>query len=149
MTKLEAKYFDEYKRLNRVCSDMFGDSNGVSRYISRMEELFETGRKTVPIWESDYRTLNRLRYVRNKIAHDDDSSSCTESDFNSLEEFYDRLLKGRDALSCYTRLQAHGPTEKQSPQGKSNKSSSGFLAAILLVSVAFFIIYLLAKYYGF
>ena len=145
MTKLEVEYFDAYKRLNRVCSDMFNDSNGVSQYILQMQQLFAAGQHSVSVWESDYRTLKRLRHVRNEIAHKEDGSSCTESDINRLNEFYDRLLKGQDALSCYYRLQMKKTTVEQNRPTKRNGRGTVVFAVVFIVSVIIFVIWLFAK----
>lgn len=113
MTQLEADYLDAYKRLNAICSDMFNDNNGVSRYI---EELDALPSQRYGFIDTDRRVLRRLRHVRNEIAHEA-ASTCTEEDFGNLQDFYSRLLRGQDALSILSKLRTGG-REKTQPKAE-------------------------------
>lgn len=113
MTQLEADYLDAYKRLDAVCSDMFHDQNGVSRYI---EELDALPAQRCDLIDTDRRILRRLRRVRNEIAHKA-ASTCTEEDFGSLQDFYSRLLRGQDALAIRSQRLA-GVRKKSQPEAQ-------------------------------
>ena len=93
-------FFDEYKSLDRLCKDIFGTENGVTEYIERMESE-ERGKMIVADWDRDYKKLKSMRYIRNKIAHEDGISEddvCSPSDTSWLMEFQDRILYARDCF---------------------------------------------------
>ena len=51
-------------------------------------------------WDSDYKMLKHLRWVRNRIAHDtDDYQISSISDIQAIREFYNRILSGRDSIA--------------------------------------------------
>ena len=65
MNKTDMEFFETYKRLDRLCSDVFGLRNGgVTRYI---DELKAIGYGCT----EDCKTLKRLRHIRNQMAHDE------------------------------------------------------------------------------
>ena len=65
MNKTDMEFFETYKRLDRLCSDVFGLRNGgVTRYI---DELKAIGSE----YSEDCKTLKRLRHIRNQMAHDE------------------------------------------------------------------------------
>ena len=97
-------FFEEYKRLDRLCSDIYSCSNGVSAYISEMERKEAQGLNRIPCWNSDYKTLKRLRWIRNKIAHDPDNNRISEpDDLRSVREYYERIVSGKDSLTLLRR----------------------------------------------
>lgn len=98
MNKTDMAFFETYKKLDRLCSDMFGLKNGgVTRYI---DELKAIGYE----YTDDCKILKRLRYIRNMLAHDEgtfDCEMCTKDDIAWLENFYDRLMRRTDPLAVY------------------------------------------------
>ena len=150
MTTLERNFFDAYKRLDAKCAAMLHDNNGVKAYLNHMDTVPSAARRGIGSWSYDRSTLIRLRHVRNQIAHDAESSSCTEEDLNKLEKFYSRLLQGEDALSKYIRLNTtrqpkqHKQPKQEKPQvqikgkRKSRKLIHMTLLTIFLVSLILF-----------
>lgn len=104
MQALDNEFFEAYKRLDRLCSDIYGCRNGVSRYIEDMEGASYQGRLVVPSWEQVYKTLKHLRWVRNQIAHDSGQILiCNESDIRDVNDFYDDIMTGCDPLTQLRR----------------------------------------------
>lgn len=101
----EKALFDEYKRLDAICRDMFSSVQGVSEYIRQMEQIPSHRRYKVPMWEEDYRTLKHLRWLRNKIAHDTSATDCGPDDIAQLEDFYDRILHSEDPLASLRKIE--------------------------------------------
>ena len=44
MQAIDNEFFEAYKRLDRLCSDIYGCRNGVSQYIEDMERASDQGR---------------------------------------------------------------------------------------------------------
>ena len=100
MQQADNIFFEEYKRLNKLCSEIFSCQNGVSEYISQMENDWNDGYKYVSSWNEDFKNLKHVRWVRNKIAHDyNDSQISNSSDFAYVKLFYERIFSGTDPLS--------------------------------------------------
>ena len=94
------EFFEEYKRLDRLCGDMYDCRNGVSAYLEAMESKSAQGRRYVGCWDSDYRMLKRVRWARNQIAHDSSAYQLSEpSDLAFVQDFYCRIFTGEDALT--------------------------------------------------
>ena len=155
MTTLESNFFDEYKRLDAVCSDIFHDKNGVTAYLTYMDTVPNAARREIESWSYDRSALVRLRYVRNQIAHSAESSSCTEEDLNMLKNFYDRLLHGEDALSEYTRLHAtrqpkqQKQTKQEKQQGKTKRKRKSTKRNQLIILTVFLVIIIAIAYIAF
>ncbi|MBQ6479046.1 MAG: hypothetical protein IJI44_06730 [Erysipelotrichaceae bacterium] len=98
MNELEIELIEEYKRIDILIKDMFNSETGVSEYISRMDGN-QRASYSVPGWNSDYRQLKHMRYVRNRIMHNEGDSLCTESDLDFAYDFHDRLLSMDDPLA--------------------------------------------------
>ena len=58
MLGTEERLFDEYKRVDNICRDMFLGQSGISQYITEMEQNSSYGGAKVPLWDRDYRRLN-------------------------------------------------------------------------------------------
>mgnify|MGYP003342357319 CR=1 FL=1 len=100
MQQADNIFFEEYKRLNKLCSEIFSCQNGVSEYISQMEIDWNDGYKYVSSWNEDFKNLKHVRWVRNKIAHDyNDTQISNASDLAYAKFFYERIFSGTDPLS--------------------------------------------------
>ncbi len=100
MHPMDNEFFEEYKRLDRLCGDMYACQNGVSAYLAAMESKAVQGQHCVACWDSDYRTLKHVRWVRNQIAHDSGTYQLSEpSDLTFVRDFYSRIFSGQDALT--------------------------------------------------
>lgn len=96
-------FMKSYKHLDNLCRDMNGV--GVTGYIEDMDKSVN-GPYHVPGWQSDYRTLKHYRYIRNRIAHDDDADEdniCCVEDELWLENFYQRIMEQNDPLALYRK----------------------------------------------
>ena len=140
MTSLEIAFLDEYKRLDAVCADMFHEKNGVTAYLNFMETVPITEQRKIGSWSYDRSTLLRLRHVRNQIAHSSEFSSCTKEDLSRLKNFYDRLLRGEDALSLYSRLRVAKQPRQQGRTKRKHRSRKKVPLIILAIFLACLII---------
>ena len=111
-------FFDEYKALDRLCKDILESENGVTEYIERMERE-ERGKMIVADWERDYKKLKSMRYLRNRIAHEDgikESDVCSPSDTSWVMQFQDRIMAEEDPLTVLHNYDASLKKEKQKPK---------------------------------
>lgn len=148
-------FFEEYKRLDRLCSDIYSCPNGVSQYIVNMESKAAYGIIRIPSWESDFRMLKHVRWVRNRIAHELENGPTSEiSDLSFIQDFYDRILSGQDPLSLLRKAgsvsrkadkikEEHFPPQKPdkiefSPQIHEQKDTNSHAALLIFFGVIFF-----------
>ena len=100
LTQLDNEFFEEYKRLDRLCSDMYSCRDGIRQYLEDMECQFSEGEKTIPHWAQDYRKLRGLRRTRNTLAHNvSEYQVCTEQDVENVIDFVDRIMQQQDPLA--------------------------------------------------
>lgn len=93
---------EEYKRLDALCKDIFASREGVSEYIRQMELVSYADRRYYADWESDYRQLKHLRWIRNRLAHDVgtlEEEFCTDAEIEWLKNFHQKILSLCDPLS--------------------------------------------------
>lgn len=107
-------FIDSYKRLEKLCSEIYNDNHGVSSYI---DEMINTpiGARYVSEWDDDLKQLKHYRWVRNQIVHD---PSCTEEnmceygDAEWLDNFRSRIMSANDPLAQYRKARNPQPTQK-------------------------------------
>ena len=93
-------FFEAYKRLDKLCSEMYSCQNGVSEYITQMERLTYKGQYRVSSWNNDYKTLKHVRWVRNQIAHDSGTFQISEpDDLDFVQDFRSRIFSGDDPMT--------------------------------------------------
>ena len=77
-------FFDEYKKLDKLCSEMYGkNSGGVTCYLNDMMAVPVMQRNRIPEWNQTYDRLRELRHIRNQMAHGEGSFEdypCSEED---------------------------------------------------------------------
>lgn len=156
MLAIEERLFEEYKQVDKFCRDMFLTQSGVTQYITEMERIASYGRSVIPSWNDDYYTLKRVRWLRNKMAHESGVTECTELDAAWLENFHRRLLSRQDPLTLLSnanREQLVYPTKREMEsnpysdqwmyrnvnlQEKKDSSSMTVVALIVLVVLIIF-----------
>lgn len=101
MIELNIKFLEMYKRIDKICRDMFNCKDGITEYINKMEETPFSNYSKVKYWNEFYKEVKNYRWVRNQLAHDQplDSNFCEESDMEWLEKFYNDLLNCNDPLT--------------------------------------------------
>ena len=109
MQNCNSEFFDEFKRLDKLCREIYGRSAenklGVTLYLEDMDSKGRRGAR-VEGWTSDYNRLKRVRAVRNELAHSTDTFSrrmCNSDDVEFIRAFYARILNGTDPLSLYRK----------------------------------------------
>lgn len=143
------RFLQAYKRLDNLCRDMNGV--GITGYIEDMQNR-PNGEYKVTGWKDDYFQLKHYRYIRNRIAHENNAEEvdlCTEKDAAWLDAFYQRILTQTDPLALYfqaTKPKAKPiskptvpkkpPAEKIAASSEKPKQSSAGRKALLFVALA-------------
>jgi len=168
MQELDNKFFEEYKRLDKLCSEILSCQNGVSEYILQMERT-SSGQYKISSWNDDYKKLKHLRWVRNQIAHNTSGYMISEeTDLLEVIDFYDRIMSQNDPFAQLWRAEteklsrsqtysigqyysAYSKPEKNTEfsSGQTNKNKTQYggntaktMGLILLMMAGIFVIYL-------
>lgn len=154
MQPLDNDFFEEYKRLDRICSDMYSSRNGISQYISDMESQSRRGECAIPNWRLVYRDLLHLRHLRNQIAHESgEYPFCSEEDIETLRELSNEILTQRDPLSLLyqyeqTRKQktiviewkTDSTTETEATEAENKTSDGSVFVGLIVLGLAIFLV---------
>ena len=154
-------FFEAYKRLDKLCSEMYACQNGVSAYIDQMKSEAFQGQYRVSSWNTDYKMLMQIRRVRNQIAHDSGSYQISEpEDLDFVQDFRSRIFSGNDPLTLLRKAiesknriqrqqkkqsttQVQTPTEPYTyrPVQKKSHAWIGVLVCIGIVALILLILY--------
>lgn len=141
MNNLNLIFLEEYKQLDKLCSELYDGQPGVTSYINEMKNVNWNDARDIPNWKSDLNELKRLRHIRNHLAHTEgafDEKLCTNEDVNWIKDFRNRILKQTDPLSLLGKY----PKRFTSNEDQSSFWSELFLAvSVSLVVMA--VVYLL------
>lgn len=103
-------FINSYKRLEKLCNDMYGTNHGgVTCYIKDMEK-HRDGNRYVKTWNEDYKQLKYYRHIRNMIVHDvdcEEKDMCDIKDTKWINNFYKRILNQSDPLALYRKHKWH------------------------------------------
>ena len=128
MNDIENRFFEQYKKLDNLCKDLLNNNQGVSAYIKEMEKIPIFERQLVKSWDSDYKMLKHIRWVRNDIAHSDYQSECTEGDIAYARNFYTRIMKQEDPFSIINKRKIAQFRKQSSKTVDINKSNQNHMA---------------------
>ena len=112
MDNIAYTFFEEYKKLQRLCNDIYDSNNGVTNYIDDMNAVPYSSSCMISNWMSDLKQLKRLRHIRNTLAHEEGSfnmNMCTLSDVKWIQSFYNRILNQSDPLSVLHQMKKTQP----------------------------------------
>lgn len=142
MTDTEQEYFDEYKRLDNLCKDMFSVPNGVTTYIETMSECYADACRIVRGWKEEYKKIKYLRHLRNRIVHDSEQTDCSRADISAVREFYKSLLNQEDPLALYRKAKSKGYRgyHSRNAAGAGNASCMGNITFFIFVASLVFLI---------
>ena len=162
MGYLNYEFFDEFKALDNLCRDIYGESVdnklGVTLYLEDMNRKSYQGAFNVSDWMSDYTQLKNARNMRNELAHSRNSMTvdiCSQEDIDFIRSFRTRILNQTDPIAMLRKQSTQSrPSSTSQPKQQSQitytyttprKTPAGCLgiAASFLVVVACVIAFLL------
>ncbi len=126
MRELNIEFQEQYKQLDRLCREMYSSGEGVSAYIQDMERTPYHERCTVYNWDSIYKELKHIRWMRNQLAHDIsiDSDFCKQSDIDWLNNFYESIFVGNDPLTRANKARQIGMQKQTTSPKEKNENSA-------------------------
>ena len=158
MNYLNYEFFDEFKALDNLCRDIYGNSIdnklGVTLYLEDMDKKAYQGAFKVSGWTSDYNRLKSAKNIRNELAHSRNSFStdiCSQEDIDFIRSFRARILNQADPISMLRKQtnqtsSSSASQKKQQTQptysGKTHTGCLGIVASFLVVAacvIAFFL----------
>ena len=119
--RLEIEFQEAYKRLDKLCKELFLSETGVSTYIREMENAPAAYQNAAATWWSDYKELKHVRWVRNQLAHEVgamDAGICTKEDLLYVREFYQRILKREDPYAVAAQSVERKTAKTKAPKKK-------------------------------
>lgn len=102
MGNLNHDLFEEFKHLDKLCGEIYGEQHGVTHYIDDMKMAPVSDYRRIPNWKEDLEQLIRLRHIRNYLAHTEgafEENACTSTDIEWSRDFYERILNQSDPLA--------------------------------------------------
>lgn len=116
-------FITSYKRLEKLCGDLYENNRGISSYIEDMKTL--PGYRHVSDWNEDLKQLKHYRQIRNQIVHEPDCSEetmCEPGDVEWLDRFYDRIMHQTDPLALYHQAAKPQPAVKSTRTTPADQS---------------------------
>ena len=102
MDNLNFKFFEEYKRIDKLCGEIYQSKQGVTDYIDQMKAASWNDYRNIPNWKTDLDQLKRVRHIRNHLAHEEgafDKTACTQNDIDWMQSFYERIMNQSDPMA--------------------------------------------------
>lgn len=122
------EFIDEYKHLEKLCSEIYGQQHGISQYIADMEQTSSYIAGKIPGWSSDLANLKRVRHIRNKMVHDAEEydDAYEPEDLAFIKQFYQRILTQQDPLAARNQLTKNNKPTKQKSTTNIVNGVSGY-----------------------
>lgn len=95
-------FFEAFKQLDKLCTELYKTPHGVTHYIDDMKAASWDNYKDIPNWKTDLKELIRLRHIRNHLAHTQGAfheDICTQNDIDWIKNFYQRIMNQSDPLA--------------------------------------------------
>lgn len=118
-------FIDSYKRLEKLCSEMYSDTHGLSTYIDEMIGK-PNGSYYVSGWNEDLNQLKHYRWIRNQIVHEPgctEENMCEPGDMQWLDNFYSRIMSTNDPLALYRKVRSPHRVQKPKQTYSSHPTS--------------------------
>ena len=136
MRKIDIEFMDLYKETDNLCKEVFSYDKGITDYINEMKDNEKKGSDTLSYWKDEYKKLKRLRWIRNKIAHESADSECEQQDIQELKKFRNRLRNKTDVLSQFRKH------ESKKKETRIRKLVLSVLIGLILISVVLYLCHL-------
>ena len=115
------EFINSYKRLEKLCNEIYDSNHGISAYIDDMARLTSAS-FYVFNWNDDLKQLKHYRWLRNQIAHEPnctEENMCEYGDTQWIDDFYDRIMSQSDPLAMYRKATKPQPAAKPKQQSHS------------------------------
>lgn len=125
MSKLNDEFLEAFKRLDKVCCEMYMSEKGVTSYINDMVNVSQFEALSIANWDTDLRRLKQLRHLRNQLSHEIgtlNEDMCTQNDIDWLRSFYGRIFNQTDPLALL-RIKREKNKQQVKPASKPKEST--------------------------
>ena len=115
MDMLNVSFLEEYKRLDRLCCEIYRADKGITSYIEDMKSKELTECQFPHTWNSDLSNLLRLRKIRNQLTHEIGTLNvplCTQADVDWLQGFRQKIYQAADPLALLHKMQSREDSSK-------------------------------------
>ena len=102
MDQRNVAFLETYKRLDKLCQELYDAEKGVTSYIDDLKQQSAIGRRRIPGWDHDLNQLIALRHLRNRLTHEVGTMEeplCTQEDIKEIETMHQRILSRTDPLA--------------------------------------------------
>ncbi len=157
-------FIDSYKRLEKLCNEIYGNNHGLSSYIDEMINN-PSGSYYVLGWNENLKQLKHYRWIRNQIVHE---PNCTEENMCELEDalwldnFHSHIMNQTDPLAVRrkaTRPRAVAKSAQnyqlsqpsytyhiQTPKQKESSNKTAGLLVFLIIATLVGLFFVLKHY---
>lgn len=109
MSKMNDAFLEEFKRVDKLCREIYDDDRGISSYIDDMKAVPGYESSKIPKWDETLSNLKRLRHIRTQLAHEVgtmNAEMCDRRDIDWLKAFRQSILDTSDPVAVLTRRSA-------------------------------------------
>lgn len=143
MNTINFDFFEEFKKLDKLCGNLYKEQHGITHYIDDMKAVPGLNYLDIPNWKMDLEQLIRLRHIRNHLAHTEGAFSeniCTQKDIDWIQAFYQRILEQSDPIALlYQKSKLKNQTVKQTNNQVINKNSTSYEGVYLFLILVFIV----------
>ncbi len=136
MNHLNFLFFEEYKRLDKLCGDIYGERFGVTHYIDHMKSVPIGDYRNIRNWKADLDQLKHLRHLRNHLAHTEnafDEDICEQEDIDWIKNFHHRILDRSDPIALLYQLSKKEQKENGQKKAQIAKEVPKYSSSALFV----------------
>ena len=158
MDNINTLFFEEYKRADKLCCEIYNSDKGITSYIDDMQNESSSYKKDVPEWYTCLETLQKLRYKRNILAHEADTfdiDMIDESELEFIKEFRKSLLERSDPIAKLEKIKqekksiAHRSqnTQYAAQQNDTKNNDNNSIYFVCLSLLILFMIFLIQAFF--
>ncbi len=144
MNNLNGAFLEEFKRIDKLCREIYRSEKGVTSYIENMTRISPYESKNIPNWNIDLQRLKELRHLRNRLSHEIgtlDLNMCSQHDIDWIKIFYNRILNQSDPIALlYKNRKENAAQKKYSSKQQTACSDSKHIRRKPPAAVIFFLI---------
>lgn len=134
MNYREMEFLEEFKHLEKLCNQIYGEKHGVTLYIDEMKRVSSSEAALVPGWSDFLRNLKIARHKRNILVHNDiDDPEVEDYDIIWVKRFRQLLLDGQDPLAKLRNIRHEARIHGDAEDSAAEAGNSWWLPLLLIV----------------
>lgn len=108
MDNVNYRFYEEFSRLDHLCSEIYQLDNGVGAYLAEMDAVSSAYAEAVPGWIENMEQLYRMFMLRKALAQSAEAfqeTICAQEDVDWLHQFGQLIMDRKDPLAL---MKQHG-----------------------------------------